>query len=561
MGSVWRTLKRLWQQIGKMPSSNGKDQGQGAIAVSPSLAGNLGYLKKALGASEDLISRELSLGGRRLAVIYLETMVNRDALQRDILHPLVRLQEKPNGGEANLILRLCKSLAVGDIKAEKEFTRLISGLLDGAAVLMVDGYDLALLLSAEGWEKRPVEEPGTEAALRGPREGFTENLSTNISLIRRRLRTRELRFEAIHLGRRTHTRVVIAYLEGLTLPGILAELRRRLQRIDIDGVLESGYIEELIEEAPFSPFPQVDRTERPDRVTADLLQGRVAILTDGTPFALIIPGNLIAQMQAPDDYYERWPLSIGIRLFRFLGIFIALLLPAIYVAFTTYHQEMLPTPLAIAIASQREAVPYPAVVEALIMQIVFEILIEAGIRLPRVIGPAISIVGALVIGEAAVRASLMSAAMVIVISATAISSFIIPSVGLNEAIRMLRLPLILLAGALGLLGIFAGLFTTLIHLASLRNFGVLYMSPLAPFTWRGQKDVVVRVPWWAMLWRPRTIGRRDLQREKPGQHPQVRAVNRQPGEELETGMSRGGAKMIRGRKKGRPAVGRGQKRP
>ncbi|MBC7325891.1 MAG: spore germination protein, partial [Moorella sp. (in: Bacteria)] len=509
----------------------------------PRVEVNIAYIQKTFGSSEDLVIREIELPGKKLALAYLETLIDRDVVQRDILRSLMALQSLTLPGDEARFNRLLRAkLTVGNLQEEGLWVKVINGLLDGNAALMIDGCSRCLLLGIEGWEKRPVEEPVNEVSIRGPREGFSENLPTNISLIRRRLRAPELRFETMNLGRRTHTKIAICYLEGLALPGILEELRRRLQRIDIDGVLESGYLEELLEEAPFSPVPQLIRTERPDKLVADLLEGRIGILTDGTPFALVLPGSLVSQLHAPDDYYERWPLSMGIRLFRFLGLFISLLLPALYVALTSFHQEMIPTPLAISIAAQRELVPYPAVVETLIMQILFEILIEAGIRLPRAIGTTISIVGALVIGEAAVRAGLMSATMIIVISATAIASFTLPTFSLGQAVRMLRLPMIFLAGALGLLGIFAGLMAILIHLVSLRNFGEPYLSPLAPFILEGQKDVVERFPWWAMYRRPVLPGQRNLRRIEPGLRPSTPAREKKPAEELETYLGNAGKK-------------------
>ncbi|MGI6604677.1 MAG: spore germination protein [bacterium] len=279
---------------------------------------------------------------------------------------------------------------------------------------------------------------------------------------------------------------------------VLDELRQRLKRIKMDGILESGYLEEMIEDRPFSPFPTMWFTERPDRSVASILEGRIALLTDGTPMALTVPSTFACFMQSPEDYYQRWPVTVGIRVFRYLGLFMTLLLPSIYVALTTYHQEMIPTSLAVAVAVQRERVPYPAVVEALAMQVVFEILMEAGIRLPRVMGQAISIVGALVIGQAAVTVGLISPAMVIVIAATAVASFTIPTFNMINAVRILRLPLIILAATAGLFGIFFGVLAILIHLTTLRSFGIPYLAGFAPLSLKDQQDIVFRAPWWAM---------------------------------------------------------------
>ncbi|WP_338832761.1 hypothetical protein MHLNE_14670 [Moorella humiferrea] len=551
---MWRWLRRRKKGGGgEISLPKGRQSSQ---LLHPRLDINIAYIKEAFGPSEDLVIREIELYGRQTALIYIETLVDRDVVQRDLLRSLMTLPAATLVKDEAVLFRLIRAkLAVGDLEEEVLRSKVINGLLDGKAALLVEGSTRCLLLSIEGWEKRPVEEPVNEVSVRGPREGFAENLATNISLIRRRLRTPELRFETLNIGRRTHTKIAICYLEGLALPEVVEEVRRRLERIDIDGVLESGYLEELLEEAPFSPMPQLNRTERPDKLVADLLEGKVAILTDGTPFVLVLPGSLADQMQAPDDYYERWPLSMGVRLFRYLGLLMSLLLPSLYVALVSFHQEMIPTPLAISIAAQREPVPYPAVVETLIMQVLFEILIEAGIRLPRAIGTTISIVGALVIGEAAVRAGLMSAPMIIVIAATAIASFTVPTFSLGQAVRLLRLPMIFLAGTLGLLGIFAGLMIILIHLVSLRNFGQPYLTPLAPFIWEGHKDLIERVPWWAMLRRPLLTGRRNLRRMAIGLNPAVNAREREPEEELETFLGNGNVKNSyrKGRKrKGRP---------
>jgi len=536
-----KIISRLWKLARskkKHPSSAQKNKNYGA-PLKTNLKENLNYLKKAFGQSEDLIIKEIEVTGRKLALVYLESMVDRDVIQRDILPFLIKLPAQRAGlMEIQFLKLLQENLPVSIMKEYSLWQDIFYGLLAGQVALFIEGLSLALLLGADSWEKRAVTEPEIETVIRGPREGFTEDLPTNISLIRRRLRTPKLRFETFYLGRTTHTRVVLSYLEGLALKGVLKELRSRLKRIDIDGILESGYIEELIEDSPFSPFPQFSRTERPDRVVADILQGRVAILTDGSPFALTVPVNLFTELQAPDDLYERWVTS-SIRIFRFLALFLALLLPSLYVAATTFHHEMIPTTLAVSIAAQRERVPYPAFVEALVMQIIFEILVEAGVRLPRPVGQAVTIVGALVIGEAAIRAGLASPAMVIVVSLTAISSFTNPTFGLGTAIRMLRLPMIFLAGSLGLFGIFAGILAIMIHLVTLRSLGLPYLAPVAPFIWEDQKDVVFRAPWWAMLTRPKLEGGlKNFFRAKPGIKKIEPALIEPPEAEIETLMEK-----------------------
>jgi len=324
---------------------------------------------------------------------------------------------------------------------------------------------------------------------------------------------------SLKIGRETKTQVIITYIENIADPTLIKEVKNRLSRIDIDGVLESGYIEEFIEDHPFSPFPQVLTTERPDVASANLLEGRVAILVDGTPFVLIVPVTLYSLLQAADDYYQRYLIGTLVRWLRYVFLLIALTLPSLYVAILTFHQEMIPTTLLLTIARTREEIPFPALVEALIMEVTFEVLREAGLRLPKQIGSAVSIVGALVIGDAAVNSGLVSAPMVMVVAITGIASFAIPRYNAAIAFRMLRFPMIFLAGTLGLLGIMLGLITIIVHLSTMRSFGVPYLSPFAPMQVSEMKDSLVRAPWWSLRKRPHFTGEYNKHRQPPGQKP------------------------------------------
>jgi hypothetical protein len=284
-------------------------------------------------------------------------------------------------------------------------------------------------------------------------------------------------------------------------------------------VLESAYIEELLEDQPFSIFPQIMNTERPDVAAANLLEGRVVIMVDGTPFVLIAPTTFYSLIQSPEDYYQRYAFSTAIRWLRYAALVISLLLPSLYVAVLTFHQEMVPTSLFFSIAKSREEIPFPVVVEALIMEITFEALREAGVRLPKQIGSAVSIVGALVIGQAAVSAGIVSAPMVMVVSITGIASFMIPRYSAGIALRLLRLPIILLAGTLGLLGIMLGVISTVVHLCTIRSFGVPYLSPLGPMKGQDMKDVLIRAPWWMLNTRPHLTGNGNEYRQASEQKP------------------------------------------
>lgn len=326
----------------------------------------------------------------------------------------------------------------------------------------------------------------------------------------RRIKSCRLKMEVLKIGTLTQTDVAIFYIDGIVNDKLVREVKKRLERIEIDGVLESGYLEEFIEDDPNSIFPQVNTTERPDRLCACLMEGRVGILVDNTPMCLIVPATFPQLLQSPEDYYNRFPYATFTRVLRVITMNIALLLPSLYIAVLTFHQEMLPTPLLISIAGQREGVPFPAFLEALMMELVFEFLREAGVRLPRPIGQAVSIVGALVIGQAAVSAGLVS---------SAIASFTIPTISGSYVIRLLRFPIMILAASFGLFGVMVGLMAVLIHICQLRSFGVPYLAPLAPLKFSELKDTFIRMPWWAMTRRPTLLKVPDPVRQKPNQKP------------------------------------------
>ena len=303
------------------------------------------------------------------------------------------------------------------------------------------------------------------------------------------------------------------YLNGIVNDKLVEEARIRLGRIDIDAVFESGNIEELIQDETFTPFPTLYNTERPDVIAAGIMEGRIAILVDGTPFVLMAPALFTQFYQSAEDYYQRADFATLLRLLRYVCFFISLLAPSLYIAITTFHQELLPASLLISLAAQREGIPFPAFIEAVVMEITFEILREAGVRLPKTVGQAVSIVGALVIGQAAVEAGLVSPAMVIIVAITAISNFVIPSFNMGITIRILRFLLMLIAASFGLFGVTVGLIAIVLHLCSLRSFGIPYMSPMAPFILADQKDTIFRFPQWALYARPRLISQKNNIRE------------------------------------------------
>lgn len=536
---VHQLLKRIIRKIARRPqvllnASGGAPQPKrprdrtdelSNVMVSSSLEENLYLLKTTLGQNQDVIFRRFQLGLAEpveAAVVYIDGMVDRIVLNENVMKPLM-LESRQAGFKPcrKILLELVNksALTVSNIKELHRFEDIVASILYGGVILLIDGQDASLEIIIKDWSTRGITEPEAEILVRGPREGFIETLRVNTTLIRRKLRSPNLIFEELYIGRVSHTWVNIAYLKGIVSPELVAEVKQRLQRIDIDGILESGYLEEFIEDNPYSPFPQVMHTERPDKVAAALLEGRVAIITDGTPVALVVPAELNTFMTAPEDYYEHYTLGTAVLLVRFTALVISLLLPSLYIAITTYHQEMIPTRLLISIAAAREGVPFPALFEALLMEFTFEVLREAGIRLPRAIGQAVSIVGALVIGQAGVQAGIVSPLMVIIVAFTGIASFVSPSYNLAIAMRLLRFPLMLLAGVLGLFGVMVGIIAMVIHLSGLRSFGVPYLSPVAPLHPADLKDVFFRVPWWAMSKRPTEVSKMNRRRVARGQKP------------------------------------------
>lgn len=491
----------------------GEDE-KNSKSISGNLENNLDCILKDFGNSDDVKIRRFSIESNQddnVAIIFIEGLADNLVIQNFILESLMNDFPKTNYHNHDDLFHAIKKtmLPVGEIRAECKWSNIYSSLLDGNTVIMLEGCKDVLIGTTAGGEKRGVEEPSSETVVRGPKEGFSESIRINTSLIRRKIKDKALWIESRTVGKRTKTSVAIVYMKGLAKDKLVNEVRSRLNKIDIDAILESSYIEEFIQDKTYTPFPTIFNTERPDVVAAGLLEGRIAILVDGTPYALLAPAIFIEFFHASEDYYQRFDISSFIRILRFFSFFLALLVPSVYIAITTFHQEMIPTALLISLAAQREGVPFPALIEALLMEITFEILREAGIRMPRAVGSAISIVGALVLGQAAVEAGLVSSTMVIVVSITAISSFVMPAFNMAISVRLLRFGFMALASIIGLYGIIIGILCLVLHLCSLRSFGVPYLSAMGPYINEDQKDMILRYPHWALKSRPRLIPQKD----------------------------------------------------
>ncbi|MCR4431600.1 MAG: spore germination protein [Tepidanaerobacteraceae bacterium] len=517
-------LRRKIQFLGrKIRHSKGVSPEHAKEKVSPfsgNLSRDLEEVKSVLGFSKDLIIKEFFIEARqkiKAAILMIDGMIDKKDVDEQILRPLIlnpclsKIDERADSQDLAAYIEY-NVLTAADIKKTPSMEAAVDGILSGDTVLLLDGFPKAFIISTRGWETRSISEPETDPVVRGPREGFVETLRINTAMLRRKIKDSNLTIEQMRLGRKTKTDICIAYLKNVANPELVNEVKNRLQRVDVDSVLESGYLEEYIEDSPFSIFPTVGISEKPDVIAAKVLEGRVAVMTDGTPIVLTVPLLFVEAFQSADDYYSRPYYSSLVRLLRFGAFLVSILLPAIYISVTTFHQELIPTALLYTMAAAREGTPFPAFIEAMMMGAVFEILREASVRMPRPTGQAVSIVGALVIGQSAVTAGLIGAPMVIIVAVTAIASFVTPN--LLDVGTLLRAYFSVLSAAMGLFGIMIGLIGLLIHLVTIRSFGVPFLSPIAPMIFRDLKDVILRVPMWLMAARPRSIEMRDSVRQE-----------------------------------------------
>ncbi|SFI42347.1 spore germination protein KA [Paenibacillus sp. UNC496MF] len=490
--------------------------------ISKSLDKNELMLRNLFQGCYDIVFRRIQIFGQiNTLLVYLDGLVDTKALDNILLKPWMLETPRPGWGElysVDLILEQ-QLVSIAKTKTAVTIDDIVQSILSANVVILTDGLNHAVSAELKGFEQRAVEEPANEMTIRGPREGFTENINVNTSLVRRKIQSTKLKMESMTVGNLSKTTIVIAYIEGLAKDSIVKEVRKRVRQIQIDTVLGGNFIEEFIEDHPFTLFPQVQNTERPDIVASCLAERKVAIFIDGSPFTLIVPCSLWSVFQSADDYYERFLYATLIRWLRMLLIVTSLFLPSIYVAITTFHPQLLPTNFLLSITSAREGIPFPAVIEAFMMEFLFEGLREAGIRLPRPTGSAVSIVGALVIGQAAVQAGIVSAPTVIVVSLTGIASLMSPRYSMGVPFRMLRFPMLLFSGMFGLYGVTMASIFILIHLTNLESFGVPYLSPIAPLSRTELKDVLIRAPRWYMHTLPLSGSAQNHLRFPKGQKP------------------------------------------
>ncbi len=488
------------------------------LRLTKDIEENITQIRNALNNSWDIRERKLTVGsvGIQAAVIFVTTLVNEEIIQESIVKPLmVEDSVIIKGSKEKVNLQVIKNslVSTSTIEEADTFDEIILEVLSGSTVILFEGYAQGLLVGTQKLVGRSIGEPKMEPSVKGPKESFVENLQENLGLIRKRVKDPNLTFEAHKIGRRSKNDAIIIHIKGIAQEEMVKEVRNRMKRIDIDDGVSSYQVSHLISDNPNSIFPLIQITERPDKVIPALMEGRVGIVVEGTPDVILVPVSLPMLLQSVDDYYEKWIIGSIIRFTRYCAFFISALLPSLYIALTSFHPGILPTNIVLSIAGTRTGVPFPAFIEALLMTVILEILQEAGIRLPRVVGQTVSIVGGLVIGQAAVQAGVISPVMVIVIAITAISSFTLPDYSLNFATRVLRIPFLIIATMFGTVGTSIGLLALLGYVCSQESFGVGYLEPLTPYRIRDWKDSVLRGPQKIFGKRPEFLNPDDTQRQ------------------------------------------------
>lgn len=485
----------------------------GSERFSAVLEENIALFDEIFGKNMDLLVRRFQVQYQERTVscglLYFDGASSKDDIN-DILRSLMlQMDTSARSGLSLFDVLVSQCIPYSDVVKHEKLEDAVNWMLSGNALIFVDGFERCIGANTQAFKERSIQEPATEQVIQGSREGFIESLGTNVSLIRKRMRSKNLCVRLLQLGQQTNTNVVYCYNDGIANPELVSEVEKRLRQVDTDALYGAGYLEQFIEDNHYSPFPQVQNSERPDKVVAAMLEGRVAIIVDGSPFALIVPAVFSQFYQTPEDYDTRFLMASMVRGIRVVALLFSLVFPSIYVSLISFNPEMIPTKFAVAVAGGRAGVPFPSIAEIFGLELIMEILREATIRLPQQIGGALSIVGVLVIGQAAVQAGFASPITVVIVALTTIGSFATPAYNAAIALRMLRFPLMILAGMFGLYGVMVGLIFIVNHLNGLKSFGVPYLSPIVPANWDGLKDTVVRMPVWSMKRRPRHLQTKD----------------------------------------------------
>ena len=473
--------------------------------VSVNLRENEKYLRSRLENCSDILIRPMRLGDKHKVdclMVYIEVAVSNMMLDDSALGKMINHFWEISPEDIQEFVRH-NSLGIADVKKLENLDESIDAMLAGNAVFFIDGYDKAMKISSKGYPSTGVMEAESEKVLRGSREGFSDSVKSNSALVRKRLRDTRLKVEEYKIGVRSHTLTQVLYMDDLVHEGLLEEVKERLEEFEIDGILDSGMLEQLTEDVWYSPFPQYQTTERPDRAVQEILNGKVVILCDNSPEALILPGNFSSFMESSEDWYHRFEMASFLRILRYLAVIMATVLPGLYLAVIRFHTQILPSALILSFAEAREGVPFSSVVELIFLELAFELIREAGVRVPGSLGNAIGIVGGLVIGQAAVEANLVSPIVVMIVALTALGSMTVPNEEFAAAFRLVKYGFLILGGYLGIYGIVLGVYLVIGHLAGLISFGIPYLVPFIKKEQKGSRgEGVWRVPLRKRVLRP-----------------------------------------------------------
>lgn len=473
--------------------------------VSANLRENEKYLRSRLENCSDILIRPMRLGDKHKVdclMVYIEVAVSNMMLDDSALGKMINHFWEISPEDIQEFVRH-NSLGIADVKKLENLDESIDAMLAGNAVFFIDGYDKAMKISSKGYPSTGVMEAESEKVLRGSREGFSDSVKSNSALVRKRLRDTRLKVEEYKIGVRSHTLTQVLYMDDLVHEGLLEEVKERLEEFQIDGILDSGMLEQLTEDVWYSPFPQYQTTERPDRAVQEILKGKVVILCDNSPEALILPGNFSSFMESSEDWYHRFEMASFLRILRYLAVIMATVLPGLYLAVIRFHTQILPSALILSFAEAREGVPFSSVVELIFLELAFELIREAGVRVPGSLGNAIGIVGGLVIGQAAVEANLVSPIVVMIVALTALGSMTVPNEEFAAAFRLVKYGFLILGGYLGIYGIVLGVYLVIGHLAGLISFGIPYLVPFIKKEQKGSRgEGILRVPLRKRVLRP-----------------------------------------------------------
>lgn len=475
--------------------------------ISKELEKNEKRIKTMCTDCADIIQKKMKIGKRKQVnclLVYVESAISNLIMQDSALGKLLTQLEEME--DEKIIPSISQNaLGMADTAEFSDLSGGMSAMLAGNALFLIDGYDKAIKIGTKGYPGLGVSKSESEKVLRGSNESFTESEKINSALIRKRIRDTRLKVKEKPVGQHSHTMTALVYLEDLAYPDLVKKMEQELESFEIDGVMDSGVIEQVTKETWYSPFPQYQTTERPDKAAMAILEGRIVLLSDNSPQALILPTTYHSFFQTPDDYYSHFLMVTFLRLLRYVAAFLAISLPGLYLAVTNFHTQILPTNLILSLSMAREGVPFPGVVEVILLEISFELLREAGIRMPGQIGNTIGIVGGLIIGQAAVTANLVSPMVVIIVAMTALCSFSIPNEEFAEACRLVKFGVILCCSFFGIAGFVFAWFLLLSHLARLKSFGIPYLMPFVSDEineMAGWKDNVIKLPPWMIKRRP-----------------------------------------------------------